>query len=903
LVSLNGASHSVLPLTLEVLDFDLPDENHYKSMVFYGGTGDVRRKHNTGCCTPEMWQTILDYNRMAHRHRLDLIGSGGWTTDLAYLSGTLSGAAYTPAEGYEGPGEGVGNSVFSIATYGGWWGQDQSYYETESDKWVNWFAANAPGVDYFLYLTDEPPPSLYPEIVTRASWIHDNPGPGRNLPVLVTKHPTDMLVGSVDIWSDPTASYDMDVTAAARARGEEVYPYAAYRPKTPADVIDEYGIGYRLKPWIAHKCDISRWFTWESTHWSGNSNELDPGGPKNVWAYPFTFETSGPENNGNGDGTLFYPGRDFDFPEEDRQYPGPVSSYRMKMYRRGAQDVEYMWLAEQAGRGEDVQNLLQDLLPHVMDDALTVPDWSNSNHVYEQARYELAELLGPTAAPSAKFQAVPTRGAGPLTVSFTDRSSFNPTSWAWDFGDGGASTAQHPTHVYSGLGGYSVSLTATNAQGSDTEVRGNCVVVINEVIVYPDSWDTQGGWAPVTLVSGSLADVHDDDGAYMITRCDPTSQRHAILYYADTSYTPDQIARITIEYQGKSSRSDNPGFMQVFVRPSDGNWSNGSMGGWSPGTTDGWYTFETTDVAAIMGSDGILGFELCGCPASASNYDISADVMRFRLELVGGGPMAPVAAFSGSPATGPPPLAVSFTDASANTPTSWSWDFGDGGTSTAQHPSHTFTTGGRHTVTLTVVNARGSDTISRTNYVTATFLDLPTTYWAWASIEACRAAGIVGGYPGGTYRPSETVTRDQMAVYISRALAGGDAGVPTGPPIPSFSDVATDHWAYKHIEYAESQNVVTGYPGGVYLPALPVTRDQMAVFVARAMAGGDAGVPPGPGTATFPDVPIDHWAFKYVEYCKTEGVVGGYGDGTYRPAVTVTRDQMAVYVQRAFALP
>jgi hypothetical protein len=82
-----------------------------------------------------------------------------------------------------------------------------------------------------------------------------------------------------------------------------------------------------------------------------------------------------------------------------------------------------------------------------------------------------------------------------------------------------------------------------------------------------------------------------------------------------------------------------------------------------------------------------------------------------------------------------------------------------------------------------------------------------------------------------------------------------------------------------------------------------VTRDAMAVFVARAMCGGDASVPSGPPTAFFSDVPTSHWAFRYVECLHDEGVVGGFTDGTYRPLLAVTRDQMAVYIQRAFALP
>jgi len=80
----------------------------------------------------------------------------------------------------------------------------------------------------------------------------------------------------------------------------------------------------------------------------------------------------------------------------------------------------------------------------------------------------------------------------------------------------------------------------------------------------------------------------------------------------------------------------------------------------------------------------------------------------------------------------------------------------------------------------------------------------------------------------------------------------------------------------------------------------------MAVFVARAVAGGDGDVPDPPATPTFPDVtPSTAWAWaqKYVEYIASRSVVGGYGDGTYRPDTICTRDQMAVFVARAFELP
>jgi PKD repeat protein len=80
----------------------------------------------------------------------------------------------------------------------------------------------------------------------------------------------------------------------------------------------------------------------------------------------------------------------------------------------------------------------------------------------------------------------------------------------------------------------------------------------------------------------------------------------------------------------------------------------------------------------------------------------------------------PVANFSGSPTTGETPLTVNFTDTSTGSPTSWAWAFGNGSTSTAQHPSHVYTVAGTYSVTLSVTNSLGNDTITKTDYITVT---------------------------------------------------------------------------------------------------------------------------------------------------------------------------------------
>lgn len=76
-------------------------------------------------------------------------------------------------------------------------------------------------------------------------------------------------------------------------------------------------------------------------------------------------------------------------------------------------------------------------------------------------------------------------GTAPFSVPFLDTSTQNPESWAWDFGDGSTgSTTQHPLHTFEKPGTYTVTLTATNAAGSDSEIKTGYVVVSE-----PEIWD------------------------------------------------------------------------------------------------------------------------------------------------------------------------------------------------------------------------------------------------------------------------------------------------------------------------------------------------------------------------------------------------------------------------------
>jgi PKD repeat protein len=104
-------------------------------------------------------------------------------------------------------------------------------------------------------------------------------------------------------------------------------------------------------------------------------------------------------------------------------------------------------------------------------------NWGNLSYdtVYiDEMYFETETVAGP---PVADFSGSPTSGYAPLDVNFTDLSTGAPTSWNWDFGDGGTSTAQNPSYTYNDPGTYTVTLTATNAYGSDGETKTGYITV------------------------------------------------------------------------------------------------------------------------------------------------------------------------------------------------------------------------------------------------------------------------------------------------------------------------------------------------------------------------------------------------------------------------------------------
>ncbi|ABD42532.1 PKD [Methanospirillum hungatei JF-1] len=108
-------------------------------------------------------------------------------------------------------------------------------------------------------------------------------------------------------------------------------------------------------------------------------------------------------------------------------------------------------------------------------------------------------VTGDIPPPVAMFEATPLSGSAPLTVQFTDLSIGPPTSYAWDFGDGGTSTEANPSHVYSAGGTYTVKLTVKNSGGSHTMTRENYISVGGSGIIADFSGTPTSGTVPLTV--------------------------------------------------------------------------------------------------------------------------------------------------------------------------------------------------------------------------------------------------------------------------------------------------------------------------------------------------------------------------------------------------------------------
>jgi PKD repeat protein len=225
----------------------------------------------------------------------------------------------------------------------------------------------------------------------------------------------------------------------------------------------------------------------------------------------------------------------------------------------------------------------------------------------------------------------------------------NATQFLWTFDDGATSTEMNPAHTYQNAGTYSVRLTTTNAKGTNYK--------INDVVITPLGNPVASFNASTTAVTKASAASAQVSGQspFTVVFNDTSSERPSAWYWNLGDGTTSTSQNITHTY-----------------------------------TTPGKYAVYLVVANSLGASDYVYAPTLINVSAPS-----------------------PVTDFSATPSTGAAPLNVQFTDLSGNNPFAWAWNFGDGSISGAQNPSHTYTTAGNYTVTLTTQNSVGTSTKSK----------------------------------------------------------------------------------------------------------------------------------------------------------------------------------------------
>ena len=146
----------------------------------------------------------------------------------------------------------------------------------------------------------------------------------------------------------------------------------------------------------------------------------------------------------------------------------------------------------------------------------------------------------------------------------------------------------------------------------------------------------------------------------------------------------------------------------------------------------------------------------------------------------------------------------------------------------------------------------------------------------------------ITGYPDGTVRPNNPITRAEVAAIFFRLL--DIQGTPEAGN--RFSDVSSQSWYTQAVSYLASTGVLTGYPDGTFRPNQSITRAEFAAVASRFdELGRSAAVP-------FSDVGANHWAYGYIISAFAKGWAGGYPDGTFRPSNSITRAEVVTIVNR-----
>lgn len=169
------------------------------------------------------------------------------------------------------------------------------------------------------------------------------------------------------------------------------------------------------------------------------------------------------------------------------------------------------------------------------------------------------------------------------------------------------------------------------------------------------------------------------------------------------------------------------------------------------------------------------------------------------------------------------------------------------------------------------------------------YKDLSASHWAYEYIEKLNVMNVIDGYEDGSFKPEESVTREQLVKMLVTALAlkGADSD-------KQFTDVPADHWSESYIKVAASLGIISGYGDGSFKPQSKVTREDMAVIIKRALDAAGVSLQTENEAIAFGDAEeISDYAAESVNQISAFGIISGMGDNSFKPKGYLTRAQAA----------
>jgi len=177
------------------------------------------------------------------------------------------------------------------------------------------------------------------------------------------------------------------------------------------------------------------------------------------------------------------------------------------------------------------------------------------------------------------------------------------------------------------------------------------------------------------------------------------------------------------------------------------------------------------------------------------------------------------------------------------------------------------------------------------------FNDAPDNYLYFTEIGLMSAHGITNGCSPGLFCVEAPTSRSQMAAFVIRSIGEFDPPVPVGQ---TFVDVPPTNPFFPFVERLAALGITSGCSPGHYCPDQDIPRDQMAVFVIRAIGEFN---PPFPASQRFADVPPSNQFYSFVDRLAALGITNGCQQSPallYCPDDPITRGETAKFLTRAF---